>query len=367
MTTTYLTVALPYVNADPHLGHAYELVLADACARARRAAGEHLRFLGGTDDYSLKNVLAAEAAGTPTDVFVARQAGRFAALAQPLGLTFDDFIRTSADPRHRPGVEALWRAVEAAGDLYRRRYEGDYCVGCEQFYSPAELLDGCCPEHLVATERVAEENWFFRLSRYQSRLVQAIDSGALAVTPEPFRNQALGLVRGELHDISVSRAADRARGWGVGVPGDPDQVVYVWFDALAGYISALGYGGADPAPFRRWWIGSDERIHVIGKGILRFHAVLWPAFLASAGEAWPTRIHVHPYLTVAGSKIAKSKGPVLAAPAEVAATYGTDALRWWLARDVHPHADTDFTVGALVDRANEDLAAGVGNVTHRIV
>ena len=230
--TTYVTVAIPYVNAAPHLGYSYELVEADIYARALRRAGESVRFLGGTDDHSLKNVLAAEAAGQPTPELVAANARRFEHLAEPLGLSFDDFIKTSTDPRHRPAVERLWRACAAKGDLYLKAYEGQYCTGCEQFYEPGDAADGRCPEHGTALEQVAEENWFFRLSAYEERLEQLIADDVLEVRPEPFRQEVLALVRGGLRDISVSRSVRRARGWGIGVPDDPTQVIYVWFDAL---------------------------------------------------------------------------------------------------------------------------------------
>lgn len=366
MPSTYLTVAIPYVNAAPHLGYAYELVLADITARARRSlpAGE-VRFLGGTDDYSLKNVLAAEAAGVPTAEFVAGHAARFAALAGPLQVSFDDFIRTSSDPRHAPAVTRLWQRVAARGDLYRKTYQGQYCVGCEQFYAPAELTEGRCPEHGAPTETIEEDNWFFRLSAYQRRIERAISTGALRVTPEAYRAEALAFVRAGLEDISVSRSARRARGWGIPVPGDPDQVIYVWFDALGNYLSALDYATARHPTFRRWWDEADDRIHVIGKGILRFHAIYWPAFLASAGEVGPTRIHVHPYLSVGGAKISKSAGATVD-PVDLVARYGIDALRWWFAKAVHPVADTDFSVERLVESANEDLAGGFGNLVNRI-
>ena len=308
--STYVTVAIPYVNADPHLGYAYELVLADTYARARRQAGDAVRFLGGTDDYSLKNVLAAEAAGLSTVEFVERHADRFEQLAGPLELSFDDFVRTSADPRHRPAVERLWRACAARGDLYRRTYEGDYCVGCEQFWSPADAVadDGAlhCPEHLTPLDRVAESNWFFRLSAYQDHLDRLITTGELEIHPRQYRDEVLAFVRRGLEDISVSRSVGRARGWGIPVPDDPDQVVYVWFDALTNYFSSLDFGDPESVAYRRWWLDAERRVHVIGKGITRFHAVYWPAFLASAGQPAPTRIEVHPYLTVDGAKISKS-------------------------------------------------------------
>jgi methionyl-tRNA synthetase len=366
MSTTYLTVAIPFVNAAPHLGYAYELVQADIWARSRRAAGERVRFLGGTDDHSLKNVLAAEAAGVPTQQFVNDHAERFERLGDALHITLDDFIRTSVDERHRPAVERLWRACASRGDLYRRSYEAEYCVGCEQFYAEAELVDGACPEHRTRTEHVAEENWFFRLSAYQDHLDELISSGTLRIGPEPFRNEVLAFVRSGLDDISVSRSVERARGWGIPVPGDSSQVVYVWFDALANYISALGF--ADPASreYRTWWCEADRRVHVVGKGILRFHAVYWPAFLVSAGEPLPTELRVHPYLTVEGAKISKS-GPHQVDPFRLAEDLGADALRWWFARDVGEFADTDFTIERLVERINQDLANGLGNLANRIV
>ena len=363
---TYITVAIPYVNAAPHLGYAYELVLADVYARARRRSGDEVRFLGGTDDYSLKNVLAAEAAGMGTQDFVDAHAANFQNLAGPLHLSFDDFIRTSSDPRHYPAVHRLWRACEASGDLYRRSYEGDYCIGCEQFYTADDLVDGCCPDHGTPVERVEEENWFFRLSAYQDYLEELIGSDRLAVRPEPFREELLRFIRGGLDDISVSRSAKRARGWGIGVPGDPTQVIYVWFDALTNYISALGYGSSSGADYRTWWLESEHRVHVIGKGILRFHAAYWPAFLASAGEPTPTRVQVHPYLTVGGSKLSKSTGNTID-PISFVTRFGSDALRWWFVRDVAPVADSDFAIERLIARANEDLANGLGKVTNRIV
>src|SRR5690242_10658645 len=226
----YITTAIPYVNAAPHLGHALELVQADVLARHARRRGRPVRFLTGTDDNALKNVAAARAAGRDVRTFVDDNAARFAALRDPLALSFDDFIRTSADPRHAAGVTRLWRECAAAGDFYRRRYEGLYCAGCEQFYPEAELSGGLCPEHRTAAEHVAEENWFFRLSRYTDRLLEILESGRVRVEPPARRNEVLAFVRAGLTDFSVSRPATRAGGWGIPVPDDPDQVVYVWWD-----------------------------------------------------------------------------------------------------------------------------------------
>jgi methionyl-tRNA synthetase len=363
---SYVTVAIPYVNSSPHLGYAFELVEADIFARSLRASGERVRFLGGTDDYSLKNVLAAETVGISTREFVDVHAARFAALAGPLDLSFDDFIRTSSDQRHAPAVERLWRACLAADDLYQQPYTGHYCVGCEQFYDIEELPDRRCPEHHVPLETISETNWFFRLSRYQARLIELISTGTVNVEPAAFRDEVLSFLHGGLRDISVSRSVSRARGWGIPVPDDPTQVIYVWFDALTNYISALGYGSPDTNDYRTWWTESDRRVHFIGKGILRFHAVYWPAFLLSAGQPLPTQIHVHPYLSLNGAKMSKSSGATID-PVELASLYGTDALRWWLFRDVAHTTDTDFTTDRLIQRANEDLANGIGNTVHRIL
>ena len=281
-----------------------------------------------------------------------RNASAFAGLREHLSLSFDDFIRTSSDPRHRPGVERLWRACEASGDLYRKTYQGLYCVGCEQFYTEAELTGGNCPDHGTPPQLVSEENWFFRLSRYAGQLHDLISSGRLRIEPASRRNEVLGFIAGGLEDFSASRSVARARGWGIGVPGDPSQVIYVWWDALGNYITSLNYGasGAQPrgADYQRWWAGADRRMHVVGKGVLRFHAVYWPAILLSAGEPLPTEIFVHDYLTIDGRKISKS-APAAPLdgndPVALPARYGADALRWWLLREVPRVGDTDFTVG----------------------
>jgi methionyl-tRNA synthetase len=368
-TRVYLSTTIPYVNGRPHIGFALEIVQADVLARHHRRIGDDVRLQSGTDDNSLKNVLAAEAEGIPVRELVHRNASTFAGLRDRLSLSFDDFIRTGSDPRHRPGVERLWRACEASGDLYRKTYEGLYCVGCEQFYPPAELVEGNCPEHGTPPQLVAEENWFFRLSRYAGRLRDEIVSGRLRIEPASRRNEVLAFIAGGLEDFSVSRSVTRARGWGIPVPGDPTQVIYVWWDALGNYITALNYGsGTRGADYRRWWAGADRRVHLVGKGVLRFHAVYWPAILLSAGEPLPTEIFVHDYLTVGGARISKSAGTGVGNdPAELAATFGTDALRWWLLREVPRVGDADFTVDRLIARANEDLANGLGNLVSRVV
>jgi methionyl-tRNA synthetase len=370
MTSTYITTTIPYVNARPHLGFALELVQADVLARYHRSVGEQVRLQAGTDDNALKNVLAAAAAGVGVQEFVDANAAAFTGLAEPLSLSVDDLIRTSSDPRHRAGVERLWRACAGRGDLYRRRYEGLYCVGCEQFYTTAELNEGRCPEHRTVPDLVSEQNWFFRLSRYAGQLRGLIADGAIRIEPAERRNEVLALIDAGLADFSVSRGIERARGWGIPVPDDPGQVIYVWWDALGNYVTALDYavGGEN---LSRWWTGASRRIHLLGKGVLRFHAVYWPAMLLSAGEAVPTDIVVHGYLTENGRKISKSSGAPSAIntvdPYDLAGRYGTDAVRWWLLREVPRGADADFTVHRLVGRANDELANGFGNLVNRVV
>ncbi|MGH3429334.1 MAG: methionine--tRNA ligase, partial [Mycobacteriales bacterium] len=367
MARSFITTAIPYVNGRPHVGHALELVQTDALARYRRQRGHEVRAQTGTDDNSLKNVQSAEAEGITPQQYVERVATQFAGLADSLDLSFDDFIKTSSDPRHAPGVAKLWNACDAGGDLYQKTYSGLYCVGCEVFYSPTELTDGRCVEHGTEPETVAEENYFFRLSRYADQLTKLIDSDELRIEPAARKREVLAFIATGLEDFSVSRSVARARGWGIPVPTDPSQVIYVWYDALANYITAPGYGAdreTDSADFKHWWNDSDERIHVIGKGILRFHAVYWPAMLLSAGLRLPSTIFVHEYLTAGGEKISKSTGNA-EDPGDIAARYGTDALRWWMLRDVARAGDTDYTDSRLIGRANEDLANNIGNLVNR--
>src|SRR4051794_4304288 len=364
MNDLYVTTSIPYVNGAPHLGHALEFVHVDALARHRRHRGAKVRVQSGTDDHAIKNVSAAAAAGVGVAELVAANGERFAGLAAALGVHTDEFLRTSRDPRHAAAVTALWRACQQAGDLYRKEYTGLYCPGCEQFYRRDELVDGACAEHRIPAVEETEIKWFFRLSRYRDQITELITSGRLDVAPVERRNEVLGFLAGDVHDLSVSRPSARAAGWGIPVPGDREQVVYVWFDALTNYLTGLGYGAADDANYRRCWAGDAERVHVIGKGIVRFHAVYWIAFLLSAGLPLPTRVLVHDYLTVDGAKIAKS-GAHAADPAALATAYGADALRWWLLADPAPVGATDFTVERLVTAYNRDLANALGNLASR--
>lgn len=354
----FVSTAIPYVNAEPHLGYALEAVIADSIARFRRTTGWRVHHQAGTDDNSLKNARAAAALGLTTPEFVARNAARFADLREQLCLTWDAFVSTSESPLHRQRVNEIWQRCFERGDIYQARYAGLYCVGCEQFYIDSELADGCCPEHGAVVERIEETNYFFRLSRYQARLTRLIESGALAVRPETKKNEVLAFVRAGLSDFSISRSRERARGWGLPVPGDPTQVIYVWFDALINYLSGLGAAG-----FQAW--EQAQRIdHVIGKGIVRFHAVYWPAILLSAGLRPPTSVLVHGYVTVEGKKLGKSQGNGVE-PRRVTDEFGVDATRYYLLRHIRTTRDGDFSRKRLSDAYVSELAHQLGNLVQR--
>ncbi|MBY3296155.1 methionine--tRNA ligase [Rhizobium laguerreae] len=364
MNTIYITTSIPYVNAAPHVGFALELIQADAYARHFRLLGHDVRFQCGTDDNSLKNVRSAESAGVQVEDFVDANADRFERLGGLLDISNEEFVRTSRDPRHIACVHALWKACAEKGDLYRKAYEGLYCVGCEQFYEPSELDDGRCPEHGIALETILEENWFFRLSRYGNRLLELVETGELRIVPAHRRNEILALLRRGLTDISVSRSAERARGWGVPVP-DGDEVVYVWFDALANYLTGLGHG-SDPTLLPRYWNGG-QRIHVVGKGISKFHAIYWPAILLSVGLPPPSSILVHGYVTVDGRKIGKSAGNGID-PEGIIQSYATpDALRYYLLRHIRSGDDGDFSAERLEAAWSGELAGQLGNLANRVL
>ncbi|WP_266031517.1 methionine--tRNA ligase [Brucella intermedia] len=361
----YITTAIPYVNAAPHIGFALEAVQTDTLARFYRQKGCCVRFQTGTDENSLKNVQAAEIAGIPVAALVERNADRFKALRESLDLSFDKFIRTSVDQRHRQGVEHLWNQCYDRGDIYKRAYSGLYCIDCEQFYKPDDLEDGKCPEHGTTPEFVEEENWFFRLSRFESALRDLYRQDAIQIVPDTRRNEVLSWIAGGLEDFSISRSATRARGWGIPVPNDPDQVIYVWFDALGNYITPLGYGDRDNE-IEAWWSDASSREHVIGKGITRFHTIYWPAILLSAGLSLPTRILVHGYVTVEGRKIGKSNGNAID-PVPLAQDFGTDALRYFLLRHIRPTSDGDFSRERFRQAYESELAGQFGNLVHRVL
>ncbi|HET7544228.1 MAG TPA: methionine--tRNA ligase [Polyangiaceae bacterium] len=359
----FLTSAIPYVNSEPHLGHALELVQSDAIARYQRARGYELCFTSGTDDNSLKNVRAAEAARTTPAELVARYGAGFRRLAEALHVVHDDFVHTSSDARHAPAVHALWQRCAASGDVYKKLYRGLYCVGCEHFLRESELADGRCPVHPEPLEVHEEENWFFRLSRYEPAILAAIQKDELQILPAERKQEVLQFIAGGLSDFSISRSRARAKGWGISVPSDETQIVYVWFDALANYLSVLGYPNHDS--FRRFWQGSTERWHIIGKDIVRFHAVYWPGILLSAGLPLPTSLRVHGFITSHGKKIGKSLGNSVD-PFRLVARYGVDAVRYYLLSHLHTSKDSDFREELLRTAYSAELAGKLGNLLQRV-
>ena len=355
----YITTAIPYINAKPHIGHAMEFIQADIIARWHAMQGDDVRFLSGTDDNSLKNVLSAEKMGIPIREYVDTQAQAFMDLTKSLSMSNTDFIRT-VDKRHIDGAIKLWNACKK--DIYKKSYVGEYCVGCEEFKREADLVDGCCPEHPNAKlQKIEEENYFFALSKYQAQIEQLIESDEYKITPVARKNEVLAFIRGGLEDFSVSRSKERARGWGIPVPGDDSQVIYVWFDALANYLTATGYA-EETSDYKHYW---PADLHVLGKGIIKFHAIYWPGILLSAGEKLPKSIFVHGYITVEGKKMSKSIGNVLD-PLKIIDQYGLDPFRYVIIRNIPTWQDGDFSIKRFEETYNSDLANGIGNLVNRV-
>jgi methionyl-tRNA synthetase len=357
VTKFYLTTAIDYSNGDPHLGHALEKVGADCIARYRRLRGDDVHFLMGMDEHSQSVIQAAEKAGVAPQAWVDRMASRFEAFWRRLECSNDDWIRTT-EPRHARAVTELLRRIEARSpdDLFVAEYEGLYCTGCEEFKSESQIVDGHCIEHptleLIPTK---ERNHFFRLSRYGGRVLALIESGEFRVEPAIRRNEVVRLIEGGLQDISVSRVRQP---WGIPFPGDPGQTVYVWFDALINYLSATGF--PDPG-YRRLW---PADLHVIGKGITRFHCVIWPAMLLAADVALPREVWAHGYVQWEGTKMSKTAGTAVTLD-DAIARYGPDPLRYFLLREVGFEADGDFSWERYDERYTADLADGLGNLASR--
>jgi methionyl-tRNA synthetase len=355
----YITTTIPYVNASPHIGYAMELVEADCLTRFYRQRGRDVFLLTGSDENSLKNVLAAEKEGISTKELIDKYTKRFTDLTEALNISNDDFIRTTEN-RHFAGAQKLWSMCRPE-DIYKKSYKGLYCVGCEQFYTTQELVDGNCPEHQRPPEVVEEENYFFKLSNYQKKLEDLIESDMMKIVPESRKNEVLSFVRSGLQDFSISRSIARARNWGVPVPNDENQVMYVWYDALSNYITALDYA-TDGEKFNRYW---PADVHMLGKGVIRFHAVYWPAMLLSAQLPLPKELFVHGYINADGVKMSKSLGNVVD-PFEEIKEFGVEAVRYYLLRYIHPTADSDYSRENFEMAYNADLANGLGNLVNRI-
>jgi len=366
MSKFYITNAIPYVNAKPHIGHALEFVQSDVIARYHRLIGDETLLLCGGDENALKNVQAAEKAKIPIQEFIDENTKSFYDLSRKLNVKFDIWQKGS-DPKHHSSSQKLWELCFTKGDIYKKKYKGLYCIGCELFYAESELdKNGQCYEHPgKKLEEVSEENYFFRLSKYQTQLEKLLSSGELEIVPSYRKNEMLEFLKRGLLDISISRSNERAKNWGVPVPNDPTQKMYVWFDALNIYQSGIGFGSAkqnDKGMYKKWW---PADLHVIGKGILRFHAIYWPAFLLSAGLKLPKKLFVHEYITVNGQKMSKTLGNVTD-PISLIEKYGVDALRYYFLAKISPFSDGDFTESKLKKAYNSDLANGLGNLVARV-
>lgn len=359
----FITSAIPYVNAKPHIGHVLEFVQTDTIARYHKLLGEEVLSLSGGDENALKNVQAAETAGIPIQDFVDQNTQLFHQLTEKLNAKFDVWQKGSDQQTHFPSSQKLWELCDKSGDIFKKKYSGLYCVGCETFYEKNELDEnGECFEHPgKKLDQVEEENYFFKLSKYQDQLIQLIESNELTIVPETRKNEVLAFLKGGLQDISISRSNARAKNWGVPVPGDPNQKIYVWFDALNVYQSGIGFGW-DEAKYNKWW---PADLHVIGKGIIRFHAIYWPAFLLSAGLKLPKKIFIHGYYTVNGQKMSKTIGNVYD-PLPLLEKYGADPLRYYCLAKTPPFTDGDFSESKFIEAYNSDLANGLGNLVARV-
>lgn len=356
----YITTPIYYVNDAPHIGHAYTTVLADALARYHRLSGEDVFFLSGTDEHGAKVNRSAEEKGEDVREFVDKNSEQFQRLFNVLSISNDDFIRTSDKEKHWKGVEKLWQKIKEKGDIYMDVYKGLYCLGCESFITDKDLVNGKCIYHDVKPEVIEEENYFFRLSKYRDEVKKKIVEGEFKILPESRKNETLSFLESGLDDISFSRPSKDIK-WGIPVPGDPAHTIYVWSDALTNYISALGYG-RDEKLFEKFW---PANLHVLAKDIMRFHTIIWPAMLLSAGLPLPKEFLVHGFINVGGKKMSKTIGNVVD-PFELVNNYGADALRYYILRELSPFEDGDYTEEKFKNAYNANLANGLGNYVSRI-
>ena len=362
MANRYLTTTLPYVNADPHIGHALEFVQADAIARYWRLMGHEVFFNTGTDEHGQKIAGKADEAGQSRQAYVDHYAARFKESLTLLNLSYDAFIRTT-DEHHKKAAQEMWRRCDAQGDIYKKKYKGLYCVGCESFKKESDLVDGKCPDHQKAPETIEEENYFFRLSKYGTFLREYLQDEKRTL-PDWRRKELLTFVESGLEDLSISREKVRLD-WGITVPGDDTHVMYVWFDALTNYISTLGWPEDEGGNYKKFW-EEGETTQFAGKDQVRFQSLIWQAMLKSAGLPGTDIIVYHGFIISSGQKMSKTIGNVIS-PFELVAKYGTEATRYLLLRHVHAFEDTDITWERLDEWYNAHLANGLGNLVSRVM
>lgn len=364
----YITTPIYYVNDVPHIGHVYSTVAADVLARWHRMQGDAVYFVTGTDENAQKNAEVAlrqrtgdSVQGTDREVvqrYVDTMSAKWQMTWDELGFSNDDFIRTT-EARHIAGVNTFFIAVQKRGDIYKGKYVGLYCTGCEAYVVESDLVDGKCSLHKKEPKKLEEENYFFRASKYKQQLLDHIASHPEFVEPQSRRNEIIQYIKHHFDDFSISRTA---LSWGIPVPGDPSQVLYVWFDALLNYCTAVGYG-TDEMKFKKFW---PADVHLVGKDIIKFHCALWPAMLLSAGLPLPKAVFAHGFFTINGQKISKSLGNAID-PVDLVKKYSIDAVRYFLLREIPFGEDGDFSLARLQERYNADLANGIGNLTARVV
>ncbi len=357
----YITTPIYYVNSVPHLGTAYTTIAADALARYRRMTGHDVFFLTGLDEHGQKVAQAAEENGVSPQEWCDRIAPKFRETWDLLGISNDDFIRTT-EQRHKTGVQAFWTKLHDDGYLYKGSYEGWYCVPCETYYIEDQLVEGECPSCGRGVEFIREENWFFKLSEFADRLLDHYETHPDFVQPDTRRNEVLSFVKGGLRDLSISRTTFT---WGVPLPFDEGHVTYVWIDALLNYITAIGYGSDDPEMQERFAHYWPAQVHYVGKDIIRFHCVIWPAMLMAAGLPLPETVFAHGFLLTKGEKMSKSKGNAMS-PAQLVDRFGVDAYRYYFLRDVQFGSDGSVSMESMVQRYNGDLANDWGNLCSRL-
>ena len=362
MKNFYITTPIFYPNAELHVGHAYVVTVCDILARYHRLKGDNTYFLTGADENTTNVIKAAEKLGKDPRKHLDDTVETFKHLFEELEASHDQFIRTSDEKVHWPGAIKLWNKLVERGDIEKRAYKGMYCPSCEAFYTEKDLIDGKCPLHYIVPEIIEEENYFFLLSRYTKEIKEKIESEELHILPQTRRNEILSVLNEGLQDVSFSRPVSKVP-WGIPVPGDDSQVMYVWCDALSNYISALGYGTDDESNFEKFW---PADVHVVGKDILRFHAAIWPGMLLSAGLSLPKNILVHGLILSQGKKMSKSLGNVIA-PKELIDEYGVEALRFYFAKETSLFEDGELNRESFKATYNADLANGIGNLTSRIL
>ncbi len=361
MKKALITTAIPYVNAEPHIGFALEAIQADALARYYRELGYKVFFLTGTDENAMKNAQKAKELGVSPKELVDKNSKKFYELKDLLNLSFDNFIRTTSKT-HKKGAQKFWKLC--IKDIYKKKYKGFYCVGCESFYKEGEFENNICPYHNKPLEIVEEENYFFRLSKYQDKLLEIYEKDKIKVVPEFRKREIINFIKNGLEDFSISRPKERTLGWGIDVPDDPSQKIYVWFDALINYLTGLSFS-ENSQTYKEFWLKNKNKIHVIGKDIIKFHLIYWPAMLLSANLPLPNKIFIHGHLTLNKKKMSKSLGNIIS-PKDLVEKYGTDATRYYFLREIVSWSDGDFSFSRMREIYSSELANEIGNLISRI-